>query len=590
MKHGRNIAILFLGLLMLRSSFAATKEPVLRRIDFFGLKHVALSDARTWFGLKVGAALHIADLSHAGENLLAGMANAGRTFSRIDSIVYSITADSSVAELSVYLFEGQELRQGDISLQSIDSLQAQQIRSRFNSRRGQPLDAERLQQDMDDAVTQMEQRGYPFARFDLHALQIDSLQKDSQGVKVSFNGVAGPRLVIREVQIIGNKVTRKQVLLREIRIKPGEYYDHLKVGRIRNRLLRLNYLAEVEEPELFWTTGQDGGLLVRVKEGNSSRFDGILGYVPATTDEKGYFTGMIDIALGNLLGTGRALEAHWQKRDQKTQDIKLSYWEPWIAGIPVSAGVAFSQLIQDTTYVQRDLQLNTAMPLLENLSITAQLASQSITPDSLGSYGFGLLRSRTQAAAIGLEYDSRDDRINPRRGVFYGTAVQAGQKKNLGPDELVEQQQVRKNSTNKRLILDVEFYLPLWKRQVLAWTLHGRQIQSNEGFIPLPDQYRLGGARTLRGYREDQFRGSSVSWSAVEWRYILGRRSRFFCFMDAGYFSSKDRQVRSEGYKVGYGFGFRLETGLGMMGVDYGLGQGDTALAGKVHVGLVNEF
>jgi outer membrane protein insertion porin family len=590
MTRGRNLSALLLGVLFLRWGLAATKEPVLRRIDFLGLKHVTVNDARSWFGLKVDTPLRIADLNQAGASLLSGMASAGRTFCRIDSIVYSITADSSSAELAVYVFEGQGLRQGDILLQNLDSLQSAQIQSRFNSRRGQPLDQERLRQDMDDAVTQMEQRGYPFARFDLQSLQIDSLRKDSQGLKVNFSSVAGPRLVIREIQIIGNKVTRKQVLLREMRVKPGEYYDHLKVGRIRNRLMRLTYLAEVEEPELFWTTGQDGGLLVRVKEGNSSRFDGILGYVPATTDAKGYFTGMIDISLGNLLGSGRALEAHWQKRDQKTQDIKLSYWEPWIAGIPVSAGAAFSQLIQDTTYVQRDLQFNSAMPLLENLSITAQLANQSITPDSLGSYGLGLLRSRTTTAAIGLEYDSRDDRINPRRGVFYGTAVQAGQKKNLGPDELIEQQQVRKNSTNKRILLDVEFYLPLWKRQVLAWTLHGRQIQSNEGIIPLPDQFRLGGARTLRGYREDQFRGSSVSWSALEWRYILGRRSRFFCFMDAGYFSSKDRQTRSEGYKVGYGFGFRLETGLGMMGVDYGLGQGDTALAGKVHVGLVNEF
>jgi outer membrane protein assembly factor BamA len=590
MTLGRKIATLLLCIFVLRNEVTAAKEPVLRRIDFFGLKHVSAGDARSWFGVKVDAPLHIADLSRAGENLLAGMANSGRAFSRIDSIVYSITADSSAAQLAVYLFEAEELRQGDISLQNIDSLQAAQLKSRFNSRRGQALDAERLQQDMDDAVTQMEQRGYPFARFDLQSVQIDSLHKDAQGLKVTLNGVAGPKLVIREVQIIGNKVTRKQVLLREIRIKPGDYYDHLKVGRIRNRLLRLNYLSEVEEPELFWTTGQEGGLLVRVKEGTSSRFDGIIGYVPATTDERGYFTGMIDISLGNLLGTGRALEAHWQKRDQKTQDIKLSFWEPWIAGVPVSAGVAFSQLIQDTTYVQRDLQLNTVMPLLENLSITAQLASQSITPDSLGSYGLGLLRSRTETAAIGLEYDSRDDRINPRRGVFYGTAVQAGKKKNLGPDDLIEQQQVRKSSTNKRILLDLEFYVPLWKRQVFAWTLHGRQIQSNEGIIPLPDQFRLGGARTLRGYREDQFRGSIVSWSALEWRYLLGRRSRFFCFMDAGYFSSKDRQTRNEGYKVGYGFGFRLETGLGMMGVDYGLGQGDTALAGKVHVGLVNEF
>ena len=590
MARWRYITVFFFGTLLLSCGLAAAKEPMIRRIDFRGLKHISVNDARTWFGLKANTPLRIAELSRAGEALLAAMAASGYSFSRIDSMVYAITADSSAAQLSVYIHEGTELRLGEVALQGLDSLQAAQIRSRFNSRRGQPLDPERLQQDLDDAVTQLELRGYPFARFDLQSVHLDTLPKNMQGLAVTFNGVTGPRLLIRDIQIVGNKVTKKQVLLREIRIKPGFFYDQGKVGRIRNRLMKLHYLSQVEEPEVFWSSGQEGGLLVRVKEGNSSRFDGILGYVPATTDEKGYFTGLIDISLGNLLGTGRALEAHWQKRDQKTQDIKLSFWEPWVAGLPVNAGLAFSQLIQDTTYVQRDLQFNLAMPLLENLSITAQLASQAITPDSVGSYVFALLRSRNETAAIGFEYASRDDRINPRRGVFYGTAVQAGRKKNLGPAELIEQQQVRTNSSNKRILLDVEFYVPLWKRQVLAWTLHGRQVQSNEGVIPLPDQFRLGGARSLRGYREDQFRGSSVSWSALEWRYILGRRSRFFCFLDAGYFSSKDQEIRSEAYKVGYGFGFRLETGLGMMGVDYGLGQGDTAFAGKVHVGLVNEF
>ena len=39
-----------------------------------------------------------------------------------------------------------------------------------------------------------------------------------------------------------------------------------------------------------------------------------------------------------------------------------------------------------------------------------------------------------------------------------------------------------------------------------------------------------------------------------------------------------------------YGFGIRIETRLGLFGVDYGLGEGDSFLQGKVHVGLVNWF
>jgi outer membrane protein assembly factor BamA len=77
----------------------------------------------------------------------------------------------------------------------------------------------------------------------------------------------------------------------------------------------------------------------------------------------------------------------------------------------------------------------------------------------------------------------------------------------------------------------------------------------------------------------------------LEYRYLLGRRSRAFVFADAGMYQRRERDrglIRED--KIGYGFGIRLETRLGVMGVDYGLARGDDLIQGKVHVGLVNRF
>ncbi len=565
-------------------------EPKIQRIEFVGLQRMSKEKAAEAFGLTLGSALRLEELSKGAHALLNKLAEAGHYFSRIDSIHYSVSADSSQALVRVYVFEGTPVVQGALRLQGLDSLQQNQLGSRFQSRPGRPLDPGQMQDDLDDALNQLESRGYPFCRFDLHSLNLDSLGENRQALAVSWHTALGPRLRLNEIQIVGNRVTKKNVILRELRLQPGEIYDPRKISRIRSRLIKLEYFHQVEEPQVFWTQGEEGGLLLRVVEGTASRFDGLLGYVPAAGGQKGYFTGLLDIALGNLLGTGRALEAHWQKRDQETQDIKLAYWEPWIAGWPVSAGVSFSQLIQDTIYVQREFGIHFSAPLLENLAVIGQLASVSISPDSIGSYVQGLLRSRTLTASIGVEYDSRDDRINPRHGVYYSTSVQAGRKKNLGPSEVIALQEEKDLINNKRIFLDLEWYLPTLKRQLIAWSLHGRQIKSNEGSLPLPDQFRLGGARTLRGYREDQFRGAAVAWSNLEWRYLLGRRSRVFLFADGGYFSTQSKDLKHNAFKLGYGLGFRLETGLGMMGVDYGLAQGEGLMNGKVHVGLVNEF
>ena len=583
--------ILFMLMIFAAQILPAQKQrqiPV-KSIQFYGVKKAAKSDVSKWFAVREKQPFNPEGLHQRAMDLLRGYAQHGMPFTRVDSLVYQIARDSSAALIRVYIHEGKNIRTGAIQLTGTDTLTAMKIRSRFYTRPGKEFQQKKFDTDMDDALTQFEEKGYPFGRFDLKAVTLDSSSKAAKfGIKLKT--IQGPRLIIKEIQIVGNKLTKKNVILRELRIKPGEIYDQRKVGQIQARLMRLGYFTRVDEPQVFLSSQNEGGLLIRLEEGNASTFDGDVGYNPATATEKGYVTGLINISVGNLLGTGRSLLVHWQKRDRKTQDMKFHYREPWVGGFPVSVGFGFQQLIQDTTYIQRDMGLDISMPLMESFSISSEFSRSEITPDSLGSYMFLIPHNRSFNASIGIYYDTRDDLLNPQSGIYYQTSIQAGRKKILGPADLVNSLQLKDRVDNKRLSLDVEYYSSIFKRQVLAISLHGRQIRSNEKVIPLSDLYRLGGARTLRGYREDQFRGASVGWTNLEYRYILGRRSRVSLFTDAGYYSATTHSGKNEAYKIGYGFGFRLETGLGIMGIDYGLGQGDGLFNGKVHVGLINEF
>ena len=87
----------------------------------------------------------------------------------------------------------------------------------------------------------------------------------------------------------------------------------------------------------------------------------------------------------------------------------------------------------------------------------------------------------------------------------------------------------------------------------------------------IADQIRFGGATTVRGYEEDQFSGSRVSWLNCEYRSIMDYHSRVFLFIDSGFYQRKEESGKKiQGYKIGYGFGIRLETKVGMIGIDYG--------------------
>ena len=568
---------------------SAKKSVPVKRFEIFGTEHVSKGEVEKWFDLE-NTTLNEEILYKKCLEVLRNYAAHDFPFAKIDSVVYNINPDSSSASVKLYVTENIQIKFNGVGLSGIDSSKAAEIKSRFDTRPGRQFEPEKFINDMDDALGQLENQGYPFTRFELKSSSIEDVSPSTGSIGIDMNTVLGPRLIVNEIQIGGNDLTKDNVILREIRINKGDVYDQRKVDKIPQRLMKLGYFDQVTQPQVFLTEGQSGGLIINVKEGNASKFDGILGYNPGTDTEGGYFTGQLDISLGNLLGTGRSLLAHWEKRDRETQGLQFHYREPWLAGLPLHAGFGFEQLIQDTTYVQRDIAVDFAVPIFENMNILTRLNRSEISPDSMGSYIRGIPRSRTLNASIGIEYDSRDDLINPQAGAYYNTFVQTGKKENLGPDDLVQSLDLRKDIDNKRFSLDAEFYAPLFKRQVLAIGVHGRQIHSNEEVIPVPDLYRLGGTKSLRGYREDQFFGSSVAWTNVELRYILGRRSRAFVFIDSGYYSSKNGNIESNKYKVGYGFGFRLETGLGIMGVDYGLGDGDGLFNGKVHVGLINEF
>jgi outer membrane protein insertion porin family len=144
----------------------------------------------------------------------------------------------------------------------------------------------------------------------------------------------------------------------------------------------------------------------------------------------------------------------------------------------------------------------------------------------------------------------------------------------------------------QRIELDAAAYRELLPRVVAAVSLHGRELRG--GALDLSDLYRLGGAATLRGYREEQFTGTRLGWINAELRYSLGRRSFAFSFYDIGYmFQSADQEQGREEASLsrgGYGLGLRLETGLGIMSVSYALGDGDALGDGKIHFGLINEF
>ncbi|MDQ7052670.1 MAG: BamA/TamA family outer membrane protein [candidate division KSB1 bacterium] len=437
---------------------------------------------------------------------------------------------------------------------------------------------------VDALLKQFGEAGYPFARATLDSILVLPAHGRGASYELVYRIEPGSRVIIDSIRIVGNSLTRREVILRELPVKPGMVYRESLIEAIPQRLWSLRFLRVMNEPRLYVTPQQTGILEITVQEGRSNFFNGVLGYNPGTGTQPGFLSGLIDIEFANLLGTGREIRARWEKRGPKTQDLSLFFREPWVFGKPFHLEGGFQQLIQDTSYVRRSWQFKVEWPFLEGMRLVTQLSRSAVLPDSVG-LALGIPPSQATSAGFGIEYTSLDEPVNPTRGARFSTLLETIAKR------LDDAEQGQGDFRQKRLLVDASWNLSLWRWQVVHVGLHWRHITTSEPFVSITDQFRFGGATTLRGYREEQFRGSRVAWATVEYRYLLGQRSRAFLFYDLGYFSRRDPKAGLiQSVKQSFGFGVRLETRIGLIGIDYGLGEGDTILQGKVHLSLINTF
>ncbi|MFQ5769974.1 MAG: outer membrane protein assembly factor [bacterium] len=558
----------------------------LQQLKIHGNEKISRSEIQHWFNFRKAELISEKEVIQRCSNVLEQFKQRGYYFAKFDSLLFHYQKDSLQVEVMVYLQEGDLLKINTLAVNGV-SAEDSEILAELQSKPGKIFRQEILQDDIDAIIQYYERKGYPFCKVTIVDFK---LNKENPGhesrVDMTLEVTPGPQVRIGAIEIQGNEQTKDFVILRQLNIQEGENYNQLKVDKIRPQLMKLGYFKWVNPPKLEWQNDGTGKLIIELAEGNNNRFDGVIGYNPATVNSKGFVTGLIDISFRNLIGTGRQVEVHWERRTEKTQQLRFRYLEPWVVGLPLNAGFSFEQLIQDTSYVQRELGLDLRLVFNNNLSFFTQISKTSISPDSLGAVLFGIPPSKALNLAVGLTFNTLDHWLNPRRGVRYETSFAWSRKTLKDIPKALDESKQSNTFNQKRLAIDFETYFPLFRWQVFAIGLHGRRITSDEGEIPITEQYRFGGTRDLRGYREEQFRGSRIAWANVEYRYLLSRNSRIFVFLDSGYYFRED----AEAAKIGYGVGLRLDTKLGFFGIDYGLGEGDGLSNGKIHLRLTNEF
>jgi outer membrane protein assembly factor BamA len=538
-------------------------------VEFHGNRKVNEEAVAEAFRLRQGSASAPDSIDAALERLLEFYVDLGYVMASAE-LKTEERGDS--LHLVVRIDEGDRYRLGQITVTGNEAVEDDAVLSQMDSRPGRAFSARVFEDDMERILRLFEDKGFAFVQLMPESFNYDTIHHE---IDLTLRVVEGRKAKFAGTRFSGLQSTKPEYLARESGIRAGDVFSSSRLRAAERRLSRLTFLSGIGEFRPVRAQREDEVWAeVELVEGRANTIYGVLGYEPGTD---GRLTGLVDLTLENLAGWGRGVEARWRRTSTLTSWLYLKYREPFLLSYDVAVQGVFEHHIRDTSYTESGLSLEFQSRSAGFLGLSWGFSADQVLP---GAYP--LPRSRGLGVLAGVWIDTRQRPGLGEQGLFYEIRSEYMLRSN-SPTDLVSDPEP--SASTGRLLADLHHHIPTGLVRELYVAGHGREAYTSEDEVPVYDHFFLGGANSVRGYREEQFSGFRVGWVNLEARFGLARNSYVYPFVDVGYYLGANSET-----VVGYGFGLSVGTRLGVLGLDYGLGEGDGPLDGKVHLKLTGEF
>lgn len=404
--------------------------------------------------------------------------------------------------------------------------------------------------------------------------------------------------MVEAITVKGNEKTKDYVITREMKLKPNQPFNVKDAKRSIQKVYNLGYFEDVNTK---LNPGKEPNAIVfetSVVEQKTGRFSIGGGYSQADG-----MIGIIEVGDDNFRGTGDKVKFHWEFGGKASnRNYEISYTRPWLDEKQTSLGFNLYNMTNEyndynddgstrSTYDKKrkgfDITLGRPQgEYVQNYVTFKQRTDQYVKWVSGVDYSnpadttagfmaghpnyltdnFGVTRS----VSLMRVYDSRDNVFSPTEGNRVAvTAEFAG--KALGGDF----------SFNK-YTAETRNYLKVGHAQVVAFR---GMLGYADGKISDSARFAVGGSDTVRGYRDDQFKGDKMLAASAEYRFPIAKKVEGVAFVDVG------KAWTGEGYKLNdlvgsIGVGVRVNTPIGPVRLDYAKGN----QGGKTHFSFGGQF
>jgi outer membrane protein insertion porin family len=416
-------------------------------------------------------------------------------------------------------------------------------------------------------------------------------------VNVRLQILEGEPARVHDIKIVGNLKTYDNVILRELRIFPGDTFSSGRIQATQRDIFQLGYFEDVQPDFRPMGDGTDIDLILKVKERQTGQFMFGAAYSAQTS-----ISGFIQVSENNFRGKGQRVAVSWQFGSRRRY-LDLSFTEPWLMGTPTLLGVdlfdrfvynfddfyesrvrGFSirtgRRIPRTRYSRVGLRYELSQTRLSNFStsyvryldnLEEQLGTSDLPWQRLDQQPWPQLKS---AIRLTLSRNSTDNPFFPTMGSksMFSFELAGGP---LGGE--IEYQEYQLSHS-------------IYQRLQGGFTLHLRGFFSlihgltEPDIVPDFERYRLGGNRIypVRGYRDLEIvprgnpsfiGGRFFTIFNTELLYPLTPSVHLLTFVDVGDTWNSFSETNFAGMRKGAGFGVRVQVPMmGLVGFDYAYG------------------
>ncbi|MGD2098564.1 MAG: outer membrane protein assembly factor BamA [Desulfobacterales bacterium] len=419
-------------------------------------------------------------------NLTSFYKNNGYMQARVGEPIVNFSGDE--IEITIKIDEGPRFKVGKVGVTGDLILPEEKLKASLKISQEEFYNREILRNDVLHITDLYADRG--FAYVDV----APNVDQDSEKlvVDITFDIKKGQEVYFEEIIISGNTKTRDKVIRRQLRVYEQERFSSLRLKRSVRNLYRLDFFEDVKVDTTKGSADDKMILKIDVTEKSTGAFSFGAGY--GNVDQ---LYGTVSIAERNLFGRGQRLELKGLL-GSKTQNINLSFTEPYIYDIPLSGTLDFYNW--QYSYNEYDKNsfgtgLSFSYPIFDytraRLGYVYDLADIS-NVDSDAPKSIKELNGKNVKSSVktGLEYDSRDNRFVPTEGSSHGISFEfAGLGGDIG---------------FLKYIVESAVYIPVFWEFVLAPHAEAGYVNKIlDKKLPDYEKFYLGGIGSLRGFKRD---------------------------------------------------------------------------------------